>query len=316
MKPLVLILEWMPEAPQQRLHAEFDGLSFAVARSPESVAKLLPDAVVTYGLPPLNRIPLASSLLWIQLISAGVPQELCPVALEHQWLVTNLAGLYGPSIAEHALALMLMLKRKLHQVVRQQQECRWDRTVRDTMADVHGRTLAVLGLGNIGRAIARLGRALGMRVVGCRRTGRWTPGVDRIYPREELCAMLAEADVLAVAAPLTAQTTGMLGPAEFAALKPGAVYVNVSRGPIAQEAALLEALRSGRLAGAGLDVFAVEPLPPEHPFWNMPQVIVSPHYSGETVNLSALPAERFLRNLHSWTQQKPLEGVVDLAEGY
>ena len=128
--------------------------------------------------------------------------------------------------------------------------------------------------------------------------------------------MLAEADVVAVAAPLTAATTGMLGPAEFAAMKRGVLYVNVSRGGVAQEAALLEALRSGHVAAAGLDVFAVEPLPPEHPFWTMPQVIVSPHYSGEVINQSSRPAECFARNLIAWNDGGDLEGVVDLTAGY
>src|SRR5262249_10495652 len=147
-------------------------------------------------------------------------------------------------------------------------------------------TLAVVGLGNIGQNIARLAKAFGMRVVGCRRTMRYTPYVDQLYPRDQLAAMLAEADYLAVAAPLTKETDALLGPAEFAATKRGAIYVNVSRGPVAQEAALVSALQSGRLAGAGLDVFAVEPLPHDHPLWSMPQVVVSPHFSGETVNNS------------------------------
>jgi phosphoglycerate dehydrogenase-like enzyme len=211
---------------------------------------------------------------------------------------------------------MVMLARNLHIAVRNQQERRWERNVAETMSDLHGRTLALVGAGNIGRHVARLARAYGMRVVACRRTAKPTPFVDRVYPLQELHALLAEGDFVAVAAPLTARTEGMLGPAEFRAMKRGAFYVNVSRGGIAQEAALLEALRSGQLAGAGLDVFAVEPLTPEHPFWSMPQVIVSPHYSGETVNNSALPVERFARNLRAWLSGQPLEGVVDLEWGY
>jgi phosphoglycerate dehydrogenase-like enzyme len=132
----------------------------------------------------------------------------------------------------------------------------------------------------------------------------------------DLHVMLAEADHLAVAAPLTAHTEGMLGPAEFDALRPGTVYINISRGAIAQEAALLDGLRSGKVAAAGLDVFATEPLPADHPFWSMPQVLVSPHYSGETVNQSAEPAARFERNLAAWTTGRELEGLVDLHWGY
>src|SRR5207302_11098219 len=129
-----------------------------------------------------------------------------------------------------------------------------------SMRDLHGKTLAVIGLGNIGQNVARLARSHGMRVIGCRRTPRPTPFVDRLYRAAELHAMLAEADYLTVALPLTARTDGMLGAAEFAAMKKGAVYINVSRGNVAQENALVEALQSGHVAAAGLDVFAVEPL--------------------------------------------------------
>jgi phosphoglycerate dehydrogenase-like enzyme len=115
---------------------------------------------------------------------------------------------------------------------------------------------------------------------------------------------------------MTIHTQGLLGPAEFQAMKRGATYINVSRGGVAQEPALLDALRTGHLAAAGLDVFAVEPLPPDHPLWTMPQVIVSPHYAGEVVNASSLPAEHFARNLRCWLTNQKLEGVVDLDWGY
>jgi phosphoglycerate dehydrogenase-like enzyme len=299
-----------------RFTAEFPGCDFIDAREPSVFDAHWARAVATYGLPPVGRLGEAGNLRWVQLISAGVPADLCPAARQGGVTVTNLAGLYGSSIAEHALALMTMLARNLHVAVRNQQGRQWDHTVADTMADLQGRTLAVVGLGNIGCGIARLARAYGMRVVGCRRTDRPTPHADRLYPCRELRAMLAEADYVAIAAPLTAQTEGMLGPAEFAAMKRGVVYVNLSRGGIAQEEALLEALRGGQVAAAGLDVFAVEPLPAGHPFWDMPQVIISPHYSGEVINASSRPAERFARNLHAWLNQDDLEGKVDLDWGY
>jgi phosphoglycerate dehydrogenase-like enzyme len=315
-KPRVAVLAWLPDGVLPRLWAEFPGFEFLDARAPGELPRCLPEAAVTYGLPPVEQLPAMPRLRWIQLISAGVPHELCPAARQRGVTVTNLAGLYGPSIAEHALMMMSVLARNLHLALRHQQQGRWDREVARTMSDLHGRTLAVVGLGNIGQSIARLARAYGMQVIGCRRRQRPTPYVDRLYPCQELHAMLAEADYVAVAAPLTPQTEGMLGPAEFAAMKPGVIYVNVSRGPIAQEAALLAALQAGKVAAAGLDVFAVEPLPSDHPFWTMPNVLVSPHYSGETVNNSALPVERFARNLRAWAAGRPLEGVVDLEGGY
>lgn len=315
-RPLILIIEWLPDGVFGQLCREFPQCTLVDARSAEARDRHLPEAEIIYGFPAVDRLRTASRLRWIQLISAGVPYELCSPAREKGIKVTNLAGLYGTSIAEHALAMMLVLSRNLCVAFRQQQERRWDRKLRETMSDLHGGTLGVVGLGNIGQNIARMGKALGMRVVGCRRTHRPTPHVDQLYPREEMRAMLAEADVVAVAAPLVPTTEGMLGPAEFAAMKPGAIYINVSRGGIAQENALLDALRSGHVAAAGLDAFATEPLPEDHPFWTMPQVLISPHYSGETINLSALPAQRFARNLSRWLAGDELEGPVNLEIGY
>ncbi len=312
----ILNLAWLPDGMLERLRGRFPRCELLDGREPGVLDAHLASAEIAYGHPPLDRLSEAVSLRWIQLISAGVPLELCAPAATRNVVVTNLAGLYGPTIAEHALALMMLLARNLHVAHINQAREAWDRTVAETMTDLRRKTLALVGLGNIGVATARLARAHGMRVVGCRRTERATPYVDRVYPLSDLKAMLAEADVLCVAAPLTRQTDGLLGPAELAALKRGALYVNVSRGGIAQEPALLEALRSGQVAAAGLDVFAVEPLAPGHPLWSMPNVIISPHYSGETVNRYSAPSERFARNLEAWLAGRPLEGVVDLDRGY
>jgi phosphoglycerate dehydrogenase-like enzyme len=314
--PLALILSWTPEGALARLAGAHPEFEFVDAREPADLDRHLSRATITYGLPPVNRLAEATALRWVQLTSAGVPGDFSKATHERGLTVTNLAGLYGPTIAEHALGMMLVLSRQLHVAFRQQAEGRWDRDLAFRLRDLHGCTLAVVGLGNIGRNIARLARAFGMRVVGCRRTDKAVPEADQVYPCREMKAMFAEADVVAVAAPLTSATEGLLGPTEFASFKPGALYINVSRGPIAQEAALLDALRSGQVAAAGLDVFAVEPLPAGHPFWNMPNVLVSPHYSGETVNNSSLPIERFARNLHHWSEGSELEGRVKTEWGY
>ncbi len=312
----VLLIADVPSNVRAELPARFPQVEFLEGQEPAPRDALLAQATITYGLPPLERLGAMPALRWIQLISAGVPQELCPLAQQHQVQVTNLAGLYGPSIAEHALGLMTILARNLQVALRQQAERRWERSLARTMTDLQEKTLAIVGLGNIGQSIARLGKAYGMRVLGCRRTGKPTPHVDRLYPLTELHAMLAEADIVAVAAPLTRHTEGMLGAAEFRAMKRGVMYINVSRGPIAEEATLVEALRSGHVGSAGLDVFATEPLPPDHPLWTMPRVVLTPHYSGETINLSDRPARRFVRNLSAWLDGQPLEGRVDLEWGY
>jgi len=312
----ILVIQWLPDGELARWTKDFPDCDFVDGRDAQAHAEHLPRATITYGLPTIERVRETINLRWIQLASAGVPLTLCPPARERKIQVTNLAGLYGPSIAEHAFAFILTLSRNLHVAHKNQLERKWDRDVIPTMRDIHGKTLAVVGLGNIGQNIARLAKAFGMRVVGCRRTLRPTPFTDRVYGPGEVCVMLADADYVVVAAPFTRETDGMLGPAEFQAMKPGAFFINVSRGGIAQEPALLEALRSGRLAGAGLDVFAVEPLAADHPLWTMPNVLVSPHYSGERVNFSSLPAQRFTRNLHAWLAGRPLEGIVNLELGY
>jgi phosphoglycerate dehydrogenase-like enzyme len=315
-KPRILVTGFLPEGQFERLQQQWPDCIFLDGRGPAGLDEHLATATIACGLPPLARLSEAASLRWIQLLTAGVPQELCPLAQARGLTVTNLSGLYGPTIAEHALCLMTLLARSLHTALRNQADRRWDRGIASTMADLHGKTVAVVGLGDIGRAIARLARAYGMRVVGCRRTDAETPDIDQVYPCRQLLAMLAEADHVVVAAPLTTQTEGLLGRDAFAAIKRGVIYINVSRGRVAEEASLLHALQSGQVAAAGLDVFAAEPLPADHPFWAMPQVVVSPHYSGETVNRSDQPGRRFSRNLAAWLANRPFEGLVDPRWGY
>ncbi len=331
--PTLLLQHRTPEVIRARLAAEFPGVRVVEARDKPAMEKHLPEATMVFGLPPADLLPQAKGLRWIQLASAGVPWPLCDALKERnlsplppspirrggvggEVVVTNLSGLYGPTIAEHTLALMLMVARNLHRALWQQQEKRWQRDIADHIVDLAGKTVAIVGMGNIGQNIARLCRGFGLRVVGCRRTPQATPFVDQLYPVAELKPMLSEAEFVVVAAPLTRESDGLLGPAEFAAMKKGAFYVNISRGPIAREDALLDALRSGHVAGAGLDVFAVEPLPVEHPLWTMPSVVVSPHYSGETVNRSSQPGELLLKNLREFLTGRPISKVVDLAKGY
>jgi D-2-hydroxyacid dehydrogenase (NADP+) len=307
---------FLPDGQLARWRKDLAEHAFLDARQPAAFAEHHAKATLTYGLPEISAIAAMPKLRWIQLASAGVPAVLCPIATEKKIRVTNLAGLYGPTIAEHALAMMLILNRNLHVVMRNQATKNWDRAVADTMRDLAGKTLGIIGLGNIGQNIARLGKAMGMRVVGCRRTVTATPFVDRVYEIGERNKMAAESEVIAVAAPLTRETDGLLGREFFQAVKPGALVINVSRGPVIQEAALLEALQSRRVFGAGLDVFVTEPLPADNPLWTHPNVIVSPHYSGETVNLYSPPAERFTRNLRNWLAGRDLEGNVKLELGY
>src|SRR5262249_26341752 len=162
----VLVQAWLPDGYFEQLAGRFPEFDWIDGRTPAALEANLPRATIVYGLPPAARLSVAAQLRWIQLAWAGVPQELCPLAQPRGLTVTNLVGLYGPSIAEHALALMTLTSRNLHLALWQQRERRWDRSLAATMADLRGKTAAILGLGNIGRHIARLARAFGMRVVG------------------------------------------------------------------------------------------------------------------------------------------------------
>lgn len=313
---ILICHSFLPDGQLSLWQKDFPNLAFLDGREPKAFAAHHADATIAYGLPPLDALAAMPKLRWIQLASAGVPGPLCPLATARNLRITNLSGLYGPTIAEHALAMMLTLYRNLHVVQRQQATKTWDQGVNLTMRNLAGGTLGVIGLGDIGKNIARLGQAMGMRVVGCRRTAQSTPFVDRVVDFKERNVLAAESDVVAVTAPLTRETETFLSRDFFAAIRAGAIVVNVSRGPVIDEAALCEALRSGRVRGAGLDVFAVEPLPADSPLWTHPNVIVSPHYSGDVVNLSPRPAERFTRNLRNWLAALDLEGAVSLELGY
>jgi phosphoglycerate dehydrogenase-like enzyme len=315
-KPFVLLATPLHASARGRLAREFPEVEAFDAADKPLLETHLPRATIAFGAIPAALVPRATNLRWIQLNSAGVPLDLCDALRGTGIQLTNLAGLYGPTIAEHTLGLMLMVARNLHRAMRQQQEHRWQRDLRETMVDLAGQTAAIFGVGNIGQHIARLCQAFGMHVRGCRRTPRATPCVDQLFGPTQLRELLTGADFVIVAAPLTRETDGMLGPAEFAAMKPGAFFINISRGKIAQEAALVNALRAGHIAGAGLDVFAVEPLAQDHPFWDMPQVVITPHYSGEIVNLSSQSSDLFLRNLRAFLAGKPVGHVVDVTLGY
>lgn len=312
----ILLLDFITEQNVADLSQEFPDCTFIDARDSEIRDQNLGSATIVYGKPPIKRLSEAKNLQWIQLLSAGVPRSLCEPARNRNIVVTNLAGLYGASIAEHTLTLMSMLSRNLHLAMRNQLKRKWDNRINRTMFDLAGKTVAIVGAGNIGQEIGRLAKAFGMRVVGCRRNFKPTPFVDRLYPMEEMHSMLAEGDFVVVALPLTIYTEGILGEKEFTSMKDGVFYINISRGAVAKESALLAALQSGKVAGAGLDVFAKEPLPEDSPFWELEQVIISPHYSGDPVNFSVLPLQRFRGNLQAWLSGKPLQNVVDLNVGY
>ncbi|GAA2163850.1 D-2-hydroxyacid dehydrogenase [Actinomadura napierensis] len=251
---------------------------------------------------------------WVHIASAGVDRLLFPALVEGNTIVTNSRGVFDEPIAEYVLGLVLAFAKDLPGTVRLQDERRWRH--RETERITGARAL-VAGTGPIGRAIARRLSAAGLRVSGAGRTARAAdPEFGVVHPMERLHDALEEADYVVLAAPLTPETREMIDAAALARMNPAARLINVGRGQLVAEDDLVDALRAGRVAGAALDVFADEPLAPSSPLWGMPNVIVSPHMSGDAVGWRDELVRLFTDNLDRFVHGRELRNVVDKRLGY
>jgi phosphoglycerate dehydrogenase-like enzyme len=257
---------------------------------------------------------LAGRLRWVHVGGVGIDWALFPALIESDVVLTNSRGVFDTSLPEYLLSLMLALVKDLPATIRAQERHEWQHRLLEPLSGNHA---LIVGAGSIGRSTARLLRSLGLEVtlVG-RREREGEPDEGRIRAVADLPRLLPQADWLIVLAPLTPETRGLIGADELAALPRGARFANIGRGPTVDEAALVEALRSGHLAGAVLDVFETEPLPPESPLWDMPNVIVSPHIGGDEADTPRAFAEVFLTNLRRYLAGKPLQNIVDKRLGF
>lgn len=262
----------------------------------------------------------AGELRWLQAMSAGVERyvDVAGLAERPEIVLTNMAGVHGPAIADHVFALLLALTRDLRGALDSARGSSWE-TAQGPIAPgaLAGRTLFVVGLGGIGNEVARRGRGFGMRVLATRRSGGAPPEwVDELGGPDDLGRFLARADAIAICLPLTDETRGLFDERALAQAKPGAILVNVGRGAIVDTDALVAALESGRLAGAGLDVTDPEPLPPEHPLWRLPQVVITPHSSSRAELTDERRDALWIENLRRFGAGEALLNVVDRAAGY
>jgi phosphoglycerate dehydrogenase-like enzyme len=256
----------------------------------------------------------AGKLRWVHAGSAGVNHVLSPEVVSGEVVVTNSRGVFDEPMAEYVLALALALAKDLPGTFALQRERRWRHRETERLG---GKQALVAGTGPIGRAIGRKLAAAGMTVTGVGRSARDAdPDLGSVLPMERLAEGLAGADYVVLAAPLTDATRGMIDKAALAELKPSARLINVGRGPLVVQDDLVEALAAGRLAGAALDVFADEPLPADSPLWAMPNVIVSPHMSGDVVGWRSELVALFHDNLTRYLDGRPLRNVVDKQRGY
>jgi phosphoglycerate dehydrogenase-like enzyme len=268
--------------------------------------------VVAGGLSPAG-LARASKLRWVQSWAAGTNEILFPEMVASPVTVTSCASNGAIPLAEHAVMLMLMLARNAPKWLKNQAEHTWERWYHPELT---GLTCGIIGLGFSGADLARKLKAFDMRVIGTRRTPRPTPNVDEVFPVERLHDLLGQSDFVVMTAPRTPETVGMLGEAEFRAMKPSAFYICFSRGGIADDAALLRALNEGWIAGAGLDAHSREPLPPDSPFWSAPNTIVTPHNGATTPLTRQRGVDIFVENLGHFLAGEPFRNVVDKEAGY
>ncbi|MCB9140065.1 MAG: D-2-hydroxyacid dehydrogenase [Caldilineaceae bacterium] len=290
-------------------------------RTPEEEAAwqgLLAQADILFDFDHSHRVDLpelAPRVRWIQATSAGIGQFVKRMGYAERMpntIFTTASGVHARPLAEYCMMAMLMHYKRLRHILAEQEAHHWEGYAG---SDLEGRTLAVVGLGRIGREVARMGKCLGMRTVGTRARGE-DESVDRFYPPHALHAMLGEADAVVAIVPHTPETEGMFDAAAFSAMKPGAFFINIARGQVVDEEALISALRSGRLSGAALDVFATEPLPPESPLWDMENVLVSSHSVSNSDRENARVTDLFCTNLRRYLAGEPLENVLDTERLY
>ena len=259
----------------------------------------------------------APNLRWIQLTSAGLDRAARSGLLQSDLMVTSASGLHATPIGEYVLCQMLMFCKGAHRFLRAQERREW---VRYMPQELYGKTIGIVGLGHIGSEVARLANAFGCRVIATRRSAtaraRGEGPVDELLPPSELPALLAESDFVVLSVPLTGETRHLIGEAELQAMKSSAVLINIARGAVVDEAALVRALREGWIAGAGLDVFEQEPLPPESELWGLENAILSPHLSGGTEIYNQRAAGIFRENLRRYLAGEPLANLADAARGY
>lgn len=312
---IVLVTVPLSAAARQRV-AESVAARGGEAVFVESVDEANVSPTVIFGSAPIDYIAAQSELRWVQTHSAGVDHLLAKATpFPRHVTLTNASGVYSTAGGEHILAMMLYFARGLYFYQRHQQRGAWVRDLSYARL-LYGQTLCVLGMGEIGRQVAARAKAFEMRVIGVKRNPYPVDGVERVISPDELDEVLPETQHLAITVPLTAETRGMIDARRLRLLPQGAFVYNIGRGAVIDEEALVEALQSGHLGGAGLDVFVEEPLPEGHPLWSMENVLITPHLGADTPWDNDNAAELFIENFGRFVAGEPLINVVDLELGY
>jgi len=312
-----------PAWVSEKLRQEFPQLEIVHLTSYDGIENHLRDAeiVIAWSLRP-EQLVIAKKLRWIHSPAAAVHQLMFPELVNSDIVLTNASEVHGPVVAEHVIALIFAMAKQLPQAVRLQQKHIWGQEImwraRPRPREVMGATLGLVGLGAIGRGVAERASALGMHVIATREhANKEKPfGVDEVLPITKLDQLLSRSDFVVLAVPLTNETRGLMNASRIAAMKSDGFLINVGRGPLVDEAALIDALRNHQIGGAALDVFAKEPLPPESPLWDLENVLITPHSAGLTEKLWERHYAQISENLRRYLAAEPLRSVVDKKKGY
>lgn len=306
------LLIYPPLSPDElaQVRAVSDGVEIVNAQNEAEALDAIPDAEAMYGnlTPPL--LAKAAKLKWLQTPIAGLEHYMFPELADSPVVVSNMAKIYNDMIADHAMCYILMFAKGFHIYMRRQLAGVWEKgTPVRHLADC---TLGVIGLGGIGADLAARGKAHQMRVIATEaRPGAKPDFVDDLWPADRLDDLLAQSDFVVSCVPQTPATVGLIGAREIGLMKPSAFLINISRGVVVKLDALVEALQAGRIAGAGLDVYEIEPLPAEHPLWKMENVIMTPHVAAINPHVTQRRIDTLTANLRRYLAGEPLRNVVD-----
>jgi len=307
---------------REKLKQKFPDIEFVQLETYEQLPQELTetDVFVGWSLRP-DQFLTATKLKWIHSPAAAVHQLMFPELIRSQVRLTNSTGVHGPVVAEHAIAVMLALAKRIPQAMQYQMKRTWAQELlwkeQPRPREVAGDTVLVVGMGSIGREFTSRAKALGMKVLAIRENpGKGTDGADAVFAPAKLDELLPQVGYVLLCTPVTEATTRMIDGARLGKMKPDAYLINVARGSLVDEPALIEALQSRRIAGAALDVFEKEPLPADSPFWSLDNLLITPHTAAVTERLWQRHYDLIVENLHRFLAAKPLLNEVDKHRGY
>ncbi len=306
------------QVEQIKEKAKSNGFEAAFFNGAEQAIKEGPGCEIYFGSFPAEAIKANSALKWMHCSFAGIDKVTDPAIYPHEnVIVTNSAGAFGPTISEHMICTIIMMMRRMQDYTRQQDKHIWK--LLGEVRSIDRSTITVVGMGDIGTTFAKKVKAMGATVYGMRRTQKPSdPCYDKVFTIDNLDEAIKDADVVAMCVPGTEGTQGIFDTRRFSVMKDGAYLVNIGRGSAIDQAALAEALKSGKLAGAAIDVATPEPLPADHPLWDAPNILITPHASGNmTLYITReRVVDMFCENVDYYAQGKPLRNLADIRIGY